>query len=117
MSLGALVVIICTATSPVLLIVCVIITWLDDIFYPAIVSFFVFGTCVALQTMCIIWAFGSYLLNYHNSIEFFGINPIRYINLWYSLAFLLNAILAGVRCKWEAWPWKDNNLFSRKMGP
>ena len=96
MSLGALVVIICTATSPVLLIVCVIITWLDDIFYPSMVSFFVFGTCVALQTMCIIWEVGSYLLNYQNSIEFFTRNTIRCINLWYSSAFLMNGFLAGV---------------------
>jgi len=32
-------------------------------------------------------------------------------------AFLLNVVLAGVRCKWEAWPWKENNLFSRKLAP
>jgi hypothetical protein len=63
------------------------------------------------------WATGSYVLNHGISSEFFGRIPEERLALPYSFAFLLNAVLAGVRCKWEAWPWKDNHLFSRKLGP
>lgn len=62
------------------------------------------------------WAMGSLALNEEISIEFFGENPKSGAMLMYSSAFMLNAVLAGVRCKWEAWPWKDNHLFSRKLG-
>jgi len=63
------------------------------------------------------WATGSYFLNHRNSREFFGESLNRWEVLMYSSAPLLNAVLAGVRCKWEPWPWKDNHLFSRKLGP
>lgn len=33
----------------------------------------------------------------------------------YSSAFLLNAVLAGVRSKWGLWVLKDNHLWSRKL--
>jgi hypothetical protein len=63
------------------------------------------------------WATGSHFLNKMNSQEFFGKSINRWQVLTYSSAPLLNAVLAGVRCKWEPWPWKDNHLFSRKLGP
>jgi hypothetical protein len=63
------------------------------------------------------WATGSHFLNKRNSREFFGKSLNRWEVLMYSSAPLLNAVLAGVRCKWEPWPWKDNHLFSRKLGP
>lgn len=63
------------------------------------------------------WAVGSFCLTGEISIEFRGRNPGAWGILPYSSAFMLNAVLAGVRCKWERWPWEGNHLFSRKLGP
>ena len=60
------------------------------------------------------WAGGSYILTKKNSSEFFGINPHGWGILLYSSAFFLNAVLAGVRCKWDPWLW--GYLFSEKHG-
>jgi len=62
------------------------------------------------------WATGNYVLNHEISSDFFGRIREEWLTLLCSSVFLLNAVLAGGRCKWEAWPWKENHLFSRKLG-
>jgi hypothetical protein len=60
------------------------------------------------------WTTGSYILTRGNSLEFFGKSPHGWGNLVYSSAFFLNAVLAGVRYKWGAWPWSSS--FPKKNG-
>lgn len=57
------------------------------------------------------WATGSYLLDEENSEAFYGRVPHRTSLIYYSSAFWINAVLAGVRCKWDTWPWEHNHLF------
>jgi hypothetical protein len=56
------------------------------------------------------WAAGSYILNFEKSQEFLGESPHTWGILVHSSAFMLNAVLAGVRCKSKLsklmWPWK-----------
>nr|ABK21800.1 unknown [Picea sitchensis] len=66
------------------------------------------------------WAAGSYILNFEKSREFLGETPHTWGVLVHSSAFMLNAVLAGVRCKWKLsklWPWKHHHLVPRKLGP